>query len=436
MLSWRAWEKLRREAEEELAELRLAMGEHTGLVGELEAAVAGEPLRERRWAQLMLAYYRSGRQADALRAFSRLRSTLAEELGISPSAELAALEQKVLLQSPELDGQPLVPSAPVVSPARGGGAGLPPRPANSFIGRTGDVTEVAKLLDERRLVTLAGAGGCGKTRLAQEVAAAISGRFPGGAHYVALAHLARPGLVPLAVAEALGVRPQSGRPSAQVVAEVVGHPETLAVLDNCEHVIEAVAELVEELLGNAPGLRLLATSREPLRIAGETVWQVPSLGVPGPDASAAERRGCAAVELFVERALSARPGLSLDDGAVTTIAELARRLDGMPLAIELAAARVAVLDLGSILDGLSDRFTLLGGGSRTAPPRHRTLRAAVEWSYDLLSTREKDLFCKLSVFPGNFSLQAALAVAGGERRGGQRGPLLPRVQVGGRHRGH
>ena len=360
----------------------------------------------------MLAYYRSGRQADALRAFARLRSTLAEELGISPSAELVALEQKMLLQSPELDQRPLVPGAPTASPATGGGAGLLPRPVSSFVGRAGEVAELSKLLGERRLVTLAGAGGCGKTRLAQEVAGAMAGRFAGGAHFVALAPLAGPGLVPLAVAEALGVRPQSDRPPAQVVAELIGHRQTLAVLDNCEHLVGAVAELVEELLQGAPGLRVLATSREPLRIAGETVWRVPSLQVPGPGASAAESRGCAAVELFVERALSARPGLRLDDGAIGTIAEVARRLDGMPLAIELAAARVAVLDLGSILEGLSDRFILLAGGSRTAPARHHTLRAAVAWSYDLLSAREKDLFCRLSVFPGSFNLGAALAVAG------------------------
>ncbi len=404
-------EELRREAQEELAELRLATGEHARLVGELEAAVAAEPLRERRWAQLMLAYYRCGRQADALRAFARLRSTLAEELGISPSAELVALEQKVLLQSAELR-----PLRSHVGGAPGAQAGGLPRPASSFIGRAGEVAEVAKLLGESRLVTLAGAGGCGKTRLAQEVAAAMADSLAGGAHFVSLAPLTEPGLVPMAVAEALGVQPQSGRAPAQVVTEVIGHRETLAVVDNCEHLVGTVAELVEGLLSGAPGLRVLATSREPLRIAGETVWRVPSLEVPGPGASAAESRGCAAVELFVDRALSARPGLRLDDGATATIAEIARRLDGLPLAIELAAARVAVLDLAGILEGLSDRFALLAGGSRTAPARQQTLRAAVAWSYDLLSAREKELFGRLTVFPASFSLEAAQAVAGSGRQ--------------------
>ena len=404
-------EELRRETEEELAELRLAMGEGTRMVGKLESAVAAEPLRERRWAQLMLAYYRAGRQADALRAFARLRSTLAEELGLSPSAELVALEQKVLLQSPELDPRPPPPEA-AAAPTPPGGAGPFRRQANSFVGRAGEVEEVAKLVGEHRLVTLAGAGGCGKTRLAQEVAADTAGRFAGGAHFVALAPLSAPGLVPLAVAEGLGVRPRSGRPPAEVLAEVIGHRETLAVLDNCEHLVQAVAEAVEDLLGCAPGLRVLATSREPLRIAGETVWRVPSLDVPPPEATALECRGYPAVELFVDRALAARPGLRLDSDAITTVAEIARRLDGMPLAIELAAARAGVVDLAGILERLGDRFALLSGGSRTAPARQQTLRATVAWSYDLLSAREKDLFCRLSVFPGSFSLEAGLAVAG------------------------
>jgi predicted ATPase/DNA-binding SARP family transcriptional activator len=404
-------EELRREAEESLAGLRLDLGESTSLIADLEAAVAAEPLRERRWAQLMLAYYRAGRQADALRAFARLRATLADELGLSPSAELVGLEHKVLVHSPTLNPRPLPgeAGAGLVPPGR---AGQFARPTSSFVGRADEVAEVAKLVNEHRLVTLAGAGGCGKTRLAQQVATSLDGRFVGGAHFVALAPLAEPGLVPLAIADALGVRPQSGKPPAEVVAEVIGHRETLAVVDNCEHLVEAVAEVVEGLLSGAPGLRVLATSRESLRITGETVWRVPSLEVPAPGATVVERRRCAAVELFLDRALSARPGLCLDDGAISNIAEIVCHLDGMPLAIELAAARVAVLDLAGILERLVDRFTFLSSGSRTAPVRQQTLRAAVAWSYELLNTSERDLFCKLSIFPGTFSLDAAVAVAG------------------------
>ena len=426
-------EELRRQAEEDLADARPAMGDHARLAGDLEAAVAVEPLREWRWAQLILALYRSGRQADALRAFARLRSTLAEELGVDPSAKLVALEQSVLLQSPELEHRPLPDGVPgaVRVPERRPGALL--RAANSFVGRASEVAEVSKLVAERRPVTLAGAGGCGKTRLASEVAAAVAGHLAGGAHFVALAPLADPELIPLAMAEALGVRPQSERPLAQVMAEVVGQRETLVVVDSCEHVVGAVAELVEDLLQGAPGLRVLATSRDPLRIAGETVWRVPSLEVPEPGSSPAESRACAAVALFVDRALAAKPGLRLDEGAISVVAELTRRLDGLPLAIELAAARVAVLDLRSILEGLGDRFAILAGGSRTAPARHQTLRAAVAWSYDLLSAREKDLFCQLSVFPGSFSLQAGLALCGAPTD--RRGLLWPCVKVHGRHGG-
>ena len=322
----------------------------------------------------------------------------------------------MLLQSPELDQRPFLPEAPR-GPASAPLSGAMPSPTSSFVGRIEEVAEVAKLVGERRLVTLAGAGGCGKTRLAQEVAMTVKGRFSEGAHFVALAPVADPASVPLTVAEALGVRPQSDRPITQVVAEVIGHRETLAVLDNCEHIVGAVAQLVEELLQGAPGLRVLATSREPLRISAETVWRVPSLEVPAAGASTAECRGCGAVELFVDRAHGTEPGVLLDDRAIATIAEITRRLDGLPLAIELAAARAAVLDLGSILARLPDRFAFLTGGSRTAPARQQTLRAAVAWSYDLLTATEQCLFCRLSVFPGSFGLDAALALAGGAPEG-------------------
>ncbi len=196
---------------------------------------------------------------------------------------------------------------------------------------------------------------------------------------------------------------------------MVGHRETLLVIDNCEHVVGAVAVLVEELLRTVVGLQVLATTRDPLKVDGETVWRVVSLAVPRSGAGAMELRGTAAVELFVDRALSAKPDLKLDDAALVAIGEITRRLDGMPLAIELAAARAGVLDLKSVLEGLNNRFIILAGGPRTAPPRHQTLRAAVGWSYDLLSESEKQLFCRLSVFPGSFGLEAAVAVAGSEK---------------------
>ncbi len=302
-------EELRRQAEDDLAEVRLALGEHNRLVGDLEAAVASEPVRERRWAQLMLALYRAGRQADALRAYARLRTALAEELGIGPSAELVALERSVLEQSSDLDYRPflgLLPASP--STAQGALRGTVPVPADAFVGRAGELAEVADLVAKRRLVMLAGPAGCGKTRLAIEVATMLFNSFAGGAHFAALAPVGDPTLVPGAVADALGVRPESARPLTQVISEFVGHLETLVVVDNCEHVVEAAAVLVDELLQGAPGLRVLATSRDPLRIAGEAVWRVAPLDLPPPGAGAETARRSSAVELFVDRALAARPG--------------------------------------------------------------------------------------------------------------------------------
>jgi predicted ATPase len=404
-------EELRRTAQEELAEARLEAGDHHAMVGDLEAAATEQPLRERRWAQLILALYRCDRQADALRSFARLRSTLAEELGIGPSPDLVALERSILLQSSDLDyhAPPVSGRRPSTTPRR---RSVLPTPPNSFIGRSLQVTKVANLVREGRLVTLSGAAGCGKTRLALAVAAQLGNTFGGGSHFVPLAQVSDPGLLVQVIAEALAVRPQSGRPVIEVIFDVVGDRGTLVVLDNCEHVVSAAALLTADLLQGAPGLRVLATSRDPLRINGETVWPVPPLEVPALAASAAESRGCEAVELFIDRAVGARPNLRLDDGAIGAIAEITRRLDGMPLAIELAAARAAALEPPGILAGLSDRFGLLKGGPRTAPPRQQTLRAAVQWSYDLLEAREQDLFCRLSVVPGSFSLEAAVGVAG------------------------
>jgi DNA-binding SARP family transcriptional activator len=262
-------EALRHEAEDETIDVRLGLGEHERLVAEIEASVAAAPLRERRWGQLMLALYRCGRQADALRAFAKLRMQLADELGISPSVELSSLEQAVLMQSPELRYQPASSR-----PGRGRdtpghvpmtGRSVWPIPASRFVGRTAELGELAKLLDDHRLVTLAGVGGCGKTRLALELAGQVKDEFPGGAFFVEPASTTVPDLVPVAVAEALAVRPQSERPLADIIGEVLGTRETLVVLDNCEQVVTAVATFADRLLRIAPGLRLLATSRDPLR---------------------------------------------------------------------------------------------------------------------------------------------------------------------------
>ena len=271
----------------------------------------------------------------------------------------------------------------------------------SFVGRTAEMADVRQLLANNRLVTLTGAGGAGKTRLALQVAAQIAGEFSGGVWYVDLAPIADPGLVPVAVARSLGLPDQPGRSTMDTLLRFVADRKMLVVLDNCEHLLDASAALVVALLG-CPELTLLATSREPIGILGEASWRIPSLSLADE-----------AVELFSDRARLARPDFSITDDAAATVTEICRRLDGMPLAIELAAARVRALSLDEILGGLRDRFRLLTGGARTAVRRQQTLRASVDWSHALLSEPERVLFRRLAVFLGGFDLDAAQAVCGG-----------------------
>ena len=281
----------------------------------------------------------------------------------------------------------------------------------SFVGRAGPVREVAVLLDRDRLVTVTGPGGAGKTRLAGQVARQVAGRFADGAWLAELAPVRDPALVPAVVAAALGVREQPGLPAAGVLARVLARRQLLLVLDNCEHVIGAAAELCAGLLAACDDVRVLATSREPLRVAGEARYRLGPLGLPDLD-DLAHVAGSEAVALFADRARRADPRFALDDQAGPVVARLVRRLDGMPLAIELAAARVEALGVAQLLDRIGDRFALLTEGDRLAPDRHRSLAATVEWSYQLLEERERRVFRTLSVFPAGFTLEAAEAVAG------------------------
>jgi predicted ATPase/DNA-binding CsgD family transcriptional regulator len=280
----------------------------------------------------------------------------------------------------------------------------------SFIGREQAVNAVAGLLDGRRLVTVAGPGGSGKTRLAGVVAARVADRFADGVWLAELAPVRDPALVPSVVAVALGVREQPGVPLVEAVARVLARRQLLLVLDNCEHVIGAVAALCAGLLAAADDVRLLATSREPLRVAGEARYRLAPLPVPGPDD--ADIGGSEAVALFADRARRVDAGFTLDGRTGPVVARLVARLDGMPLAIELAAARVETLGVVQLLERIDDRFALLAGGDRLAPPRQRSLEAAVQWSYQLLGERERRVFRAVSVFPGPFTLEAAEAVAG------------------------
>jgi predicted ATPase/DNA-binding SARP family transcriptional activator len=267
----------------------------------------------------------------------------------------------------------------------------------AFIGRAHEVAEVRRHLAGTRLITLTGAGGSGKTRLALEVAAQLAGEGA-DVSWVELAGIGDPELVAYHVAEQFGAREQRTANAADAIIEIIRDRELVLVLDNCEHVVDSAARLVEALLRACPRLRVLATSREPLAIAGERAWLVPPLA--GTDAS----------RLFVERAQDVMPAFALDDGNARAVAEICRRLDGLPLAIELAAARVRVLSLAQIIERLEDRFRLLASGSRSAIPRHQTLRAAIDWSYALLSAEEQGLFERLSLFSGGFTLEAAEAI--------------------------
>jgi len=287
-----------------------------------------------------------------------------------------------------------------------------PAVLTSFIGRDSAVRDVAGLLAEDRLVTVTGPGGAGKTRLAGEVAKRVADRFADGVWLAEVAAVQDPDQLAAAVAAALGVRAQPGVPAAAALAEVLTTQQLLLVLDNCEHVITAAAELCAELLPACDDVRILATSREPLRVGGEARYRLAPLALPSPDdADAAESE---AVALFADRARRADARFVLDGQTIPQVARLVRTLDGIPLAIELAAARVEALGVTELLDLLDDRFALLAGGDRAAPDRHRSLAAAVAWSYRLLDDEERDVFRAVSVFPGPFTLAGAEAVAGAD----------------------
>ncbi|WP_433332194.1 BTAD domain-containing putative transcriptional regulator [Spirillospora sp. CA-294931] len=384
---------------EEHAEARLDLGEHGELAGELADLVGRHPLRERLRAAHLRALYRAGRQNDALAGYAELRERLAEELGLDPGPQITALHRAILRHDPSL--------APV---RRGGNL---PAPVTELIGRADAVTRVRALLKEGRLVTLTGPGGVGKTRLAVE-----AGREHGGAWLVELAGLDRassgaaPDAVAGVVAAVLDLRDDDapGPPPLDRLAGALRGRDTLLVLDNCEHVIEPVATLVSALLADVPGLRVLATSQEPLGIAGERLWAVPPLDLPEGDDDAARS---SAVELFVARAAAAAPGFALGPGNAAAVAAICRRLDGIPLVLELAATRVRALGVDELAARLDDRFAVLVAGRRGAPARQRTLRAMIDWSWEPLPEPERVLLRRLAVHADGFALDAAEAMGTG-----------------------
>jgi predicted ATPase/DNA-binding SARP family transcriptional activator len=390
-------EDLRLSAFEDRIEADLALGQDAELVDELEALVRDNPYRERLWRQLMLALYRAERQTDALAAYRRARELLDEELGLEPGEELQRLEQSILRHE--------VPAARPPEERHN-----LPAPVSSFIGRETELADIARLLTTGRLLTLSGVGGVGKTRLAIEAARRALGESPDGVFLVDLSALTERASVDRQVANVLEIREQPTAPLAERLLARLHDADLLIVLDNCEHLREACAELCGRLLGSCPRLRVLATSREALGVPGEVDYPVPPLPVPSSDADPDEFRTSEAVRLFLARAADARARRSEAPGAFATAAQICRDLDGLPLAIELAAARAKAFSFEEIASRLDDRFQFLVSWRRLSPARHRTLRAAMDWSYELLSDDERTLLDRLSVFAGGFALAAATAI--------------------------
>jgi len=393
---------------EEQAEARLALGEHSLLAGELGELVAQHPLRERLRAAHMLALYRAGRQAEAVQSYSELRGQLADDLGLDPGPSLAALYQAILEQAPGLQGVQ-APSTLAARPRTNIPAML-----TDMVGRTAAVTELRALLNERRLVTLTGPGGVGKTRLALETAAQAAGAFPDGVWLVELAGPALAGACAPAdlVVAVLGIRDDSSVDPSDLLAEALRTSRMLLILDNCEHLVDQAAKLTAQLLQAAPELHILVTSREPLMLAGEVVWAVPPLNLPDLAASQqpTDVAQFSAVQLFVMRAGASAPGFRLDEGNAQAIAGLCRRLDGIPLALELAATRVRTLGVHELLARLDDRFRLLVTGRRDAPPRQQTLWAVIDWSWELLTEPERLVLRRLAIAADGCRLDAAEAI--------------------------
>ena len=384
-------EELRLAAVEDRAEAELALGRPEAAVARLEQLAADHPLRERPVALRMLAMHRAGRSADALAEFRAYRELLDGELGLEPSAELRALETDILRQHPGLGA----PAAAVT-------AGNLPVPVTGLVGREAELAAVGAAIDRARVVTLTGPGGVGKTLLAVHAARARLDAHPDGVWLVELAAVADPDEVASVVATTLGVEQRSDAGPLERLVEYLRAREPLLVIDNCEHVLDEAARLVETVVRGCPAVRVLATSREPLAVEGEQVWPVPPLAMP------------AAVRLFGERAAAASPGFAVDDANEAAVAEICRRLDGLPLALELAATRVRSLAPAELAGRLTGRFRLLRTGRRVAEARHQTLVGVVDWSYGLLGAAEQHLFDRLSVFAGSFGLDAAERVCAGD----------------------
>lgn len=398
-----------------LAQIHESRGEYVLGITALERVVATESTYEDAHAGLMRLYALSGRPGQALRQYARMSESLERELDVKPSTTTQRLHAEIAAgHFPPPDHV----SRPHVSPGE-----LTPRhnlpiPLTSFIGRQREITGITEALNAARLLTLTGTGGCGKTRLALEVAQEVVNTYPDGGWYVELATITSTGLVPQSVASVIGIPEQPNQSLLDMLIDALRPKQLLLILDNCEHLIDVCAELAAALLGACPQLRILATSREALRVPGEVIWRVPPLSFPpelageppGPSPNLEELVENEAVALFIDRVRWVRPGFALTANNAVVVAQICRRLDGLPLALELAAARASALAPEQLAERLDNALRLLSGGSRTAASRQHTLRATLDWSYALLNRPEQVLLRRLAVFAGGWTLDAVESV--------------------------
>ncbi len=391
----------------DLATLYEGRKEYERGIGVLRRALSEDPSREETHADLMRLYAHCGRRREAVLQYE----LLVEDLSREPSAETSRLYKEIRAGS-----FPQKSAGADERESDDAGQHNLPASSTSFVGREHEIAEVRGMLSMTRLLTLTGAGGSGKTRLAVEAARALAGVYPDGVWITELAPLSEPGLVPQAVASALGIREQPGRPLLGTIIEALQSKELLLVMDNCEHLIQASSILAEELLSSCPRPRILATSREPLGIGGEVVRQVGPLSLPETSngrSTAESLMRCEAVRLFVERSRVMAPDFGLTEGNAGAVVRLCRRLDGIPLAIELAAARLGDVAVEQVARRLEGSLDLLQSSGRSAEPKHQTLRSTLDWSYNLLGEMERALFGRLAVFAGGWTLEAAEQVCSG-----------------------
>ncbi len=380
----------------------LETGHHEAAVPELQDLVTQNPFRETFWEQLMLALYRCGRQTEALRVYQKARSNLADELGIDCGPALNRMEARILAQDPSLE---VMPGTSDQTPR------VVPLQRTSFVGREHELVQGASLLEESRLLTLTGPPGSGKTRLALQLAAAQANRFPHGTFFVPLATTREPRMMDTEIARVLDLHDVPGETALAGVKSFLHDRQALLILDNFEQILSAGSE-VGEIVDEAPDLTIMITSRAPLGISGEQEFPVPPLGVPPTDAPTNLESIAAydAVALFVTRSRAVDPGFELHSGNASDVARITARVEGLPLAIELAAARVKMLTVHDLLNGLEQRLTLLTSAPTDTSERHRTMRDAIAWSFELLAPEEQALFRRLAIFEGGFTLEAASAV--------------------------